>query len=125
MLPLIDAPAVTQIQPARLDAWRWRIDAAGWAWQATSLDRRIEVFTRPVKDTPAPQLLVRIERFDGRWQSQTARVALDCRAGRVSVIEAEAFGGMNLSGEVREAAPSDWTAPEVLLKPVLRSACGS
>jgi len=68
---------------------------------------------------------VRTERFEGQWQSQMAKVAFDCRAGRVLVLQAQDFGGMNLSGEVREAAASGWTQPTPLLKPVLASACGS
>ena len=124
MLPFAAAPAA-MVQPVSLDAWRWQIEAMGWTWQATSPDRRIEVFTRPVKDVPAPQLWVRTERFDGQWQSQAARVAVDCRSGQVSVVEAELYGGMNLSGEVLGGAGADWTPPDPVLKPVLRSACGS
>src|ERR1700744_3483500 len=87
MLPLAAAPAVIAIKPVSLDAWRWQIEAMGWTWRATSADRRVEVFTQAVKDTPAPQLWVRTERFDGQWQSQTAKVAVDCASGQVSVVE--------------------------------------
>ncbi len=125
MLPLVAAPAIATVPPTRLDAWRWQIETMDWTWRATSPDRRIEVFTRPVKDVPAPQLWVRTERFDGQWPSQAARVAIDCRSGQVSVVEHQLYGGMNLSGEVRDAAPADWTPADPVLKPVLRSACGS
>ena len=125
MVPLALAAAVALVHPSRLDAWRWQIDAVDWTWRATSPDRAVEVFTKPVKDSTAPQLWVRIERFAGPWQSEMAKVAVDCRAGQVSVLEAEDFGGMNLSGEVREAATSGWTAPAPALKPILASACRS
>jgi hypothetical protein len=125
MLPLAAAPAVITIQPVSLDAWRWQIEAMGWTWRATSADRRVEVFTQAVKDTPAPQLWVRTERFDGQWQSQTARVAVDCTSGQVSVVEDQLYGGMNLSGEVRDGDRADWAPADPVLKPVLRSACGS
>jgi hypothetical protein len=125
MVPLALAAAVALLHPSRLDNWRWQIEAADWTWQATAPDRAVEVFTRPVKDSPAPQLWVRTERFEGQWQSQLAKVAFDCRAGQVSVLQAEDFGGMNLSGEVREADASGWSTPTPLLRPILASACGS
>jgi len=125
MVPLALAAAVTLLHPARLDHWRWQIEAADWTWRATTPDRAVEVFTRPVEGAANPQLWVRTERFQGQWQSQMAKVAFDCRAGQVAVLQVEAFGGMNLSGEVREAAASGWTAPTPLLRPILASACGS
>jgi hypothetical protein len=125
MLTLALALSVALIHPSRLDAWRLQIEASDWTWLQTTPDRQVEVFARPVKDAPAPQFWVRTERFEGAWQSQMAKVALDCRAGQLSVMEVEDFGGMNLSGEVHDHAPSDWRAPDALLQPILRSACGS
>jgi hypothetical protein len=124
--PLL-ALAVTFARPTALDAWRWNIEEMGWTFRAATADRQVEVFTRPVtNEAGQPQLLVRTERYQGPWKSQSARVALDCAAGRVTVVEAQAFGGMNLSGEVLGA---DRTAalplPEPLLQPILASACGS
>lgn len=116
--------AVALVQPVRLDAWRWQIEDMGWTWRATSRDHETVLFTRAVSDASAPQLWVRTERFDGQWKSQAARVALDCASGRATVLEAEQFGGMNLSGVVQDGE-ADWAAPGELLQPILRSACGS
>lgn len=125
MLTLALALSVSLIHPSRLNAWAQQIDAAGWTWLQTSPDRQVEVFARPVKGPAGPQVWLRTERFAGDWQSQMAKLAFDCRAGQVSVMEVEDFGGMNLSGEVRDHAAADWRAPDTLLKPILRSACGS
>jgi hypothetical protein len=125
MVPLALAAAVAFAAPSRLETWRWQIEAADWTWRATAPDRAVVVFTKPVKGAAKPQLWVRTERFEGQWQSRMAKVAFDCRAGQVSVLQAEEFGGMNLSGEVREADASGWSAPTPLLRPILASACGS
>lgn len=126
MLPLAAAAlAVSLIQPERLQVWRWQIEAQDWTWRATSPDRAVEVFTRPVKHAATPQVWVRTERFEGRWQSQLSRLALDCRAGKADVLQSELYSGMNLSGEVRDASASASAPPEALLKPILRTACGS
>lgn len=125
MLPLALAVSVALARPSSLDIWRWQIEGLGWTWQATTPDHQLQVFTRPVKDAAAPELWVRTEQFEGRWKSQAARVQLDCRVGRLSVLEAQDFGGMNLSGEVRDADPAAWTAPAAVLRPILASACGS
>lgn len=129
MLTLALALAAALAQPTRLDAWRWQIEAMDWTWRETSPDRSVQVFTRPVspngKDAPVRQLWVRIERFEGPWQSAMAKVAVDCRAGQALVVEAEAFGGMNLSGEVKNGDVSGWTASTPVLRPILRGACGS
>lgn len=125
MLALALAASVALARPTALDLWRWQIEAMDWTWRETSPDHQLEVFTRPVTDASAPQLWVRTERYEGPWQSQMAKVAVDCRAGRVSAVEAREFGGMNLSGEVRDLDAAGWTAPARLLGPILRSACGS
>ena len=92
MVPLALAAAVTLLHPARLDHWRWQIEAADWTWRATTPDRAVEVFTRPVEGAANPQLWVRTERFQGQWQSQMAKVAFDCRAGQVAVLQVEDSG---------------------------------
>jgi hypothetical protein len=129
MIPLALAVSVALARPTALDLWRWQIEAMDWTWGGSAPDHQLEVFTRPVnqaaKDAAAPQVWVRTERFEGQWQSQMAKVAVDCRAGRVSAIQAQDFGGMNLSGEVRDLDAAGWTAPATLLGPILRSACGS
>ena len=125
MLPLALALSVALARPANLDVWRRQIEAVDWTWQATTPDHQAEVFIKPVKNAAEPTLWVRIERFEGLWQSQAARVQVDCRAGRIAVVEAQDFGGMNLSGEVRDADVAAWTAPAPLLRPILASACGS
>lgn len=129
MVPLALAAAVALLHPSRLETWRWQIEAADWTWRSTSPDRAVEVFTRPVEDAsalqPSAELWVRTERFEGPWQSQMAKVAFDCRAGRVSVLQTLDFGGMNLSGEVREIDAPGWRTPTSALKPILASACGS
>jgi hypothetical protein len=125
MLPLALALSVALARPANLDVWRRQIEAVDWTWQATTPDHQAEVFTKPVKDAAQPTLWVRTERFEGPWQSQAARVQVDCRARRIAVVEAQDFGGMNLSGEVLGAGVSNWSPPAPLLRPILASACGS
>jgi hypothetical protein len=125
MIGLILSAAVSLARPAALDAWRWSIEDMGWTWRAASSDQQIEVFTRPVAAADRAQLWVRTERYDGRWKSQTARLALDCESGKVTVVEARLYGGMNMSGEFDDSAPGEWPAPDSLIQPILRSACGS
>jgi hypothetical protein len=125
MLPLALALSVALARPTSLDLWRWQIEAMDWTWQRTSKDRQVEVFTRPVEDAASPELWIRTERYEGQWKSRLARLKLDCARHAAEIEEVRLYGGMNLSGEVKDGAPRDAAAPDGLLQPILRSACGS